>query len=164
MIEAWRIVHRRYQASAFDGEGARIAGGRFNSKGVPVVYTAGTLALAMLEVMVHVPSYQQLNDRVLFRISIDEGLIEDLAPAQLPETWQGVPAPPTLKGIGDTWIVGGLSQPRRRAVLKVPSVLLPVLGGRPGGYNYLINPSHPDHGNLEIGPPVPIHFDPRLLK
>lgn len=164
MIQAWRIVHKRYLAAAFDGEGARQAGGRFNSKGVSVVYAADALALAMLEVMVHVPSYRQLADRVLFRVLIDEELIEDLTLKQLPHAWQNVPAPVELKRIGDAWIEGGRNMPRRRVVMKVPSVILPVLGGQPGGHNYLINPHHPDFAKLVIGPPVPLGFDPRLLK
>ena len=53
MAQAWRIVHQDFVASAFDGEGARSTGGRWNSEGTPLVYTAGTLSLALLEIIVH---------------------------------------------------------------------------------------------------------------
>jgi RES domain-containing protein len=52
-ITAWRIFKRRYKASAFTGEGARLFGGRWNSKGIPVVYTSASPSLATLEMLVH---------------------------------------------------------------------------------------------------------------
>ena len=56
MPKAWRIVKTRYAASAFDGEGARRFGGRRASKGVRVVYTAESVALAVLALLVHLDS------------------------------------------------------------------------------------------------------------
>ena len=56
MIQSWRLVHARYVAHTFDGEGARLYGGRWNSPGRPAVYTVGSLALAALEVLVHLKS------------------------------------------------------------------------------------------------------------
>ena len=52
MITVWRIVTRRFVTSAFSGEGARLFGGRWNRKGWPVVYTAQSRSLALLEMMV----------------------------------------------------------------------------------------------------------------
>ena len=46
MIEAVRLVLSKYAESAFDGQGARLFGGRWNSKGTPMVYAASSLALA----------------------------------------------------------------------------------------------------------------------
>lgn len=48
-----RLVAAPFAKQAFVGEGARVAGGRWNPKGVPVVYTAASLALAALELLVH---------------------------------------------------------------------------------------------------------------
>jgi len=53
MMTAWRIVPEQWAATAFDGEGARLHGGRWNSPGKPAVYLADTRALAALEVLVH---------------------------------------------------------------------------------------------------------------
>ena len=50
MIRAWRIVKARHALRAFTGEGAHLYGGRWNSPGVAVVYTAGSAALATLDV------------------------------------------------------------------------------------------------------------------
>lgn len=52
---SYRVVKEKYRGSAFDGEGARLYGGRWNCKGVPVVYTSDSLALCSLEIFVHLP-------------------------------------------------------------------------------------------------------------
>ena len=51
MIKAVRLVSPRYADIAFDGEGARRYGGRWNSKDTSMVYAASSLAA--LEMLVH---------------------------------------------------------------------------------------------------------------
>lgn len=48
----WRLLTARFADTAFTGEGARLYGGRWNRKGVPMVYTAGSQSLATLEMLV----------------------------------------------------------------------------------------------------------------
>ena len=74
---AWRIVKAKHAATAFDGEGARLFGGRWNSPGTRMIYTSATLSLAALESLVH------LSPPVLFKyvaipVEFDESLIETL--------------------------------------------------------------------------------------
>ena len=83
MLEAWRIVKSKHADTAFSGEGAARFGGRWNSRGVAVVYTSATRSLAALETLVH------LNPPVLFPYQIiglrfREELLERLSPTQLP--------------------------------------------------------------------------------
>ena len=52
MLTVWRLVTARFAKSAFSGEGARLYGGRWNRKGVLLVYAAGNQSLAMLEMLV----------------------------------------------------------------------------------------------------------------
>ncbi|WP_144431164.1 RES family NAD+ phosphorylase, partial [Pseudomonas syringae pv. coryli] len=52
MIAVYRLVKRKWLAQAFDGEGAKLYGGRWNSKGNACVYCAGSESLALLEVLV----------------------------------------------------------------------------------------------------------------
>jgi len=97
MAEAWRIVKEKHAATAFSGEGAARAGGRWNSRGVAVIYTSSILSLAALETLVH------LNPPVLFkyaviRIRFDEELIETVHPKDLPPDWRGEPPPPSSNG------------------------------------------------------------------
>jgi RES domain-containing protein len=73
---AWRIVKPRHTATAFTGEGSRRFGGRWNSKGTAVVYTAGSAALAALEVLVHLDAHDVLQSWQLLRITFDEALVD----------------------------------------------------------------------------------------
>lgn len=148
---AWRIVRDRHAASAFDGEGARLFGGRWNSPGTPVVYTSGTMALAALETLVH------LNPPLRFRcvsieVAFDDALVEAVNPSTLPSDWCEEPPPPSSQAIGDLWV-----RKARSAVLEIPSVIIP------SETNYLINPKHPDFRKIHIGKPVPFAFDSRLI-
>lgn len=153
MIGAWRVVAARYASTAFDGEGARRSGGRFNSAGTPVVYAADTLALALFEVAVHLPSYRALLGRVAFRVSIDEALVETLGEADLPSDWRSTPPARAAQMLGDRWVGEG-----RSVALRVPSVLLPH------HRNVILNPAHPDFGQVGIGDREPVLIDPRLIK
>ena len=65
MLKAWRLVHKRKVDAAFTGTGSRRYGGRWNYKGIGVVYVSGSLALAALEIIVHAASYQALKNYVL---------------------------------------------------------------------------------------------------
>ena len=150
-MRAWRIVKEKHAATAFNGEGARLYGGRWNSVGVSVIYTSGTKALAALESLLH------LNPPVIFKyltipIEFDNASVETIAPATLPADWTDEPPPPSTKDIGDTWV-----KEARSAVLEIPSVIIP------GEANYLLNPAHPDFKKIVIGKPEPFSFDPRLL-
>lgn len=153
MPTAWRIVKAEYARTAFNGEGARRAGGRFNSRGTAVVYCADSLALAVLEVLVHLPSYNGLSNRVAFRVSFDEALVETLPAEDLPPRWRATPPGGATQQIGDVWV-----REARSAVLRLPSVVVPQ------EFNYVLNPAHPDFADVEIAAAVPVAFDPRLAK
>ena len=152
-LTAWRIVDARYKNRAFTGDGARLYGGRWNSKGVAVIYTAGNLALASIEIVVNLPSPKLLEAFIRIPVLIDPGLVESLSLKKLPKDWQSRPISPTTRTIGDEWV-----RQQRSVVLKVPSVVVPE------EFNYLLNPNHPDFEKIRIGRPVVYHFDPRLTK
>ena len=152
MIEAWRIVKDKYADSAFTGEGAARTSGRWNSKGLRVVYTSGTRSLAILETVVH------LNPPVffvfkIFRIAFNEKLVEELERGKLSNDWRALPAPPSTRYLGDQWL-----RQARSALLKVPSMIVAEES------NYLLNPNHRDFNQIEMGPPVDFMFDPRLMR
>ena len=149
-ITAWRITQAQYQDTAFSGEGARQYGGRFNSVGVPVVYTAESIALATLELLVRVNQRKHLKRyvRISARFSRDHVTV----PESLPAGWDAHPYSSASQAVGDKWAQG-----QQSLVLKVPSVVEPMES------NYLINPLHPDYDALEIGDPTPLQLDARLL-
>src|SRR5437016_5075493 len=88
-ISSFRIVKRRFVRSAFSGEGARLCGGRWNSIGTSMVYTAGSLSLAILEWRVHLAQWPP-PPLVVIEVRFDESLV--WSPAKLPAGWKGFPA------------------------------------------------------------------------
>ena len=139
MIRSWRLIKAVYADDAFAGEGARRGGGRWNSKGVRMVYTSGSLSLATLEMMVHTHFYSALKSYVCIPIDFDPSLLQSIAIDDLPDNWQADPIPQSVKKAGDRWIKN-----QESVILKVPSAIIPV------EFNYLINPSHPDFGKIVI--------------
>lgn len=153
-VTAWRIVKHKYStAKAFDGEGARLYGGRWNSRGTAVVYTAQSQSLAVLEMLVHLDSADLLQSYIFYPVTIPDYEISFLADTDLPRNWQFDPAPPRLREIGDAWAGSGTS-----IALRVPSSLVP------SEFNYLLNPKHPEFAKLKIGDAVPYRYDPRLAE
>ncbi len=153
-ITAWRIVKANHVDSAFDGEGARIAGGRWNRIGTPMIYTADSLALAVLEISVHL-SQEELIQKKYFRVPVlfDSKLVTTLDLARLPDDWDSLPPSESTQNIGTQW---ALSQ--KTSILKVPSTVVKE------EFNYLINPIHPKFKMLLIGNPERVTFDPRIKK
>ena len=151
MITAWRITKQRYAAQAFSGEGAELAGGRWNSPGTRLVYTSSSISLAVLEILVHLQSSSVLSSYVVIPAAFPEDVVDELDPGNLPEGWNTHPAPARTQRIGDEWV-----HSQRSLVLAVPSVVVPL------EQNFLINPSHPDAVRIETGDPRPLPLDPRL--
>jgi RES domain-containing protein len=153
MISAFRICKTRHLATALGGEGARLSGGRWNSPGLPVVYTSSSLSLATLEVLVHLEDPELLAH--LFSwipLEIPDELVEWIDPASLPPEWLNDEPGPASRTAGDGWI-----RSRRSTALAVPSVVTP------GEWNLLINPAHPDFPKIMPGPAKPFRPDPRLI-
>jgi len=150
MLSAWRLTKTKLLTGAWDGEGAKKAGGRWNSVGIAAVYTSGTLSLALVEVLVHLPS-GILPAYSAVRVDFDESMVAAVDPVELPSNWRDHPPPPETKAIGDQWVSEGSS-----LVLRVPSVVVP------NEFNYVLNPSHPAFADISIGDPIPFPFDPRL--
>jgi len=153
MPTAWRIVKTRFAAQAFDGEGARLNGGRWNSVGVRMVYAAGSISLAVLELVVHLENTDVLPSYSLCAVHFDDAVVTSVDRSRLPPNWADNPPPPELFAIGDAWIAGESS-----VVLEVPSAVIESEN------NYLINPAPPDFKVLTIDPPQPFTLDQRLSR
>lgn len=152
-VSAYRLTGLVQRDQAFSGEGARRNGARWNSVGTAMVYTASTLALATLEVLVHLEQPKALERFNVFSVKIPEDLISVLSEDDLPKDWRTYPAPPSTKAIGDEWIASQSS-----LALIVPSAVIPL------EVNYLINPNHPDVAQLILGERIAYPFDARLTK
>lgn len=147
----WRLTHNKHVVP--DGEGARRYGGRWNRPGTPIVYTSGTLSLAILEFLVHVDSDILPDALVSVRATIQESvMIQTIHPSDLPRNWKDKIIPVAAQDLGTAWAKAATS-----AVLKVPSVVIAH------EWNYLLNPLHPDFEKIQWESAVPFSFDPRLL-
>lgn len=151
MLTVWRVVTERYADTAFSGEGARLYGGRWNPKGVAMVYTAHTQSLALLEMLVQDSPLRA--HYVMIPARFPERIVERIASASLPPDWRDLSVRGELQQVGATW-----SRTRTSAVLAVPSAVVPAES------NYLLNPEHPDFVHVEIGAREEWLTDPRLLR
>jgi RES domain-containing protein len=151
IITAFRITKASHAATIWSGIGARDFGGRWNSKGVAVVYTAENRSLAALEQLAHLIKPRVLKSYVLASISFDHAQVERLDPAALALGWDDPVAPAELKKYGDDWVAN-----QDLPVLGVPSAIIR------GEWNYLINPAHPKFNALVKSAPEPFVFDHRL--
>lgn len=153
MIRAWRIVRTKHLQNAFDGEGARLYGGRWNNVGTAIVYAAESRALAALELLVHLNASEILRAYSIIPVDIPERLVRTIDSADLADNWRAYPSPPANKALGDAWC-----SRQDSAVLAVPSAVVE------GDSIFLVNPAHPDFGQLKIGEAAPFTFDERVLK
>ena len=152
MLSVWRLTTARFAKSAFSGDGARLYGGRWNKKGVPLIYTAGSRSLAMLEMLVQDEPlrarYVVIEARIPKGVTIDRIKAEDLPPH-----WRAIDGREKLRAIGTVW-----ARNRSAAVLAVPSAVIPA------EVNYLLNPLHPDFRRIKIGKPQKFETDLRLVR
>lgn len=150
-MRVWRLA--RKPLLALDGEGARLAGGRWNSEGVAVVYTSSTLSLAALELLIHIDPEDVPGDLIAVAVEVpDQSPIEMVRVHDLPSDWNTVFDHPRCVAIGDEWIAAG-----RSLCLRVPSALVPE------EWNLLLNPAHADAMSVRVTGTRPFAFDHRLL-
>jgi RES domain-containing protein len=152
-MKIWRICRARFAAEAFSGSGARIYGGRWNSRGVPVVYASSSLALAAIELFVHLEPNQQPEDLVAIAAALPAGEpARRLEPKELPRNWSSNNFEP-LRGIGDKWI-----REKSSLAIEVPSAALRM------EWNVLVNPLHPAIAKIKIERPQAFRFDARMFR
>lgn len=136
----------------FDGTGAMLKGGRWNSPGHPVIYAAETYSCALLEVLVHANRAAAPKNHRLVRIDIPSSIAIETVNAADHPGWDAEDLA-IARAIGDRWL-----QERRTAVLRVPSVVTQAREN-----NILINPLHPLFRRIEASAPEEIRWDQRLF-
>jgi len=135
------------------GQGAKITGGRWNSKGIAVVYTSSSRALCVAEIAVHTPLGCLPQDYYLIEILIPENSsVREIQVSDLPRNWQSFEKRQITQQIGNSFI-----QQSQDLILKVPSAVVQ------GDFNYLINPMHIDIKNISVKSIEEFRFDGRLF-
>lgn len=140
-------------ANDLSGRGAEKAGGRWNSKGIPMVYTSESRALCTTEIAVHTPLGILPLDYVIIAIEIPNSVaVQHIKPEAMPDDWKSLPHSHSTQEIGDTFMNNN-----NFAVMKVPSAVVQ------GEYNYLLNPAHKDFKKIKVKLIEPFEFDERLF-
>ncbi len=135
------------------GEGARRYGGRWNKRGVPVVYTSSHESLAALEVLANTPVASLPDDlHVITLILPESAKIMQLKSPDLPKGWSHYPPLNQLRETGTEWLIS-----QKSLALKVPSALIQ------SEFNILLNPAHKDMSRLKTGEVRSFRFDRRIL-
>lgn len=153
-MHVFRLAKRKYRRDLWDGVGGMFADGRWTRRGHPVVYAAGSIALAVLEYTVHYKRRGWIPATVLGRAEIPDSIdVAAVTTEQLPGNWRDPEPPEALRELGDRWLARA-----EYAVLRVPSALVPE---EP---NILLNPAHPDFERITKSAAVDFLLDRRLAR
>ena len=132
------------------GTGAALFGGRWNPKGILLLYTSKSIALALLENVVHLNPIH-FPELSLLTLDIEKAKILTLNIDDLPENWNQFPSPTRLAEIGKKWALKQESE-----ILAVPSAIVPQ------SKNYLLNCLHPNFKKIKLLNTEEFIFDRRL--
>jgi len=150
------IVYRLAKAKfshELSGKGAEKSGGRWNSRGVSMIYASDSRALCTTEVAVHLPLGLLPADYKIITIEIPDSIKVLVLPIRkLPADWKSIPHSGSTQEIGDDFI-----RQNKAAVLKVPSAVVQ------GDFNLLFNPNHKDFTQIRIKKVEDFGFDSRLF-
>jgi RES domain-containing protein len=150
-MTAYRICNLSFKDD-ISGSGAKLYGSRWNSIGTPMLYLAGSISLAWLEMLVHLQYQDKSTDFALLYLNLpEEAAIQDLQIAKLKQDWQ--------RDVGYTRFIGDeFIRSKQKLALKVPSAVVEEEA------NYLVNPLHPAFKKVEIEKSKIFQFDYRLFK
>ncbi|WP_062060334.1 RES family NAD+ phosphorylase [Aquimarina longa] len=151
-MQVYRISKQKY-SNDLTGIGAKTVGGRWNPKGVAVLYTSTTIALSALEVLAHLPAAYFPDDMVIATIKVPDELITTVDLKNLPNNWDKIPAPTEVQNFSLPWI-----EEEKYLGLELPSIIIPK------EKNLIVNPLHPNFNEVQLIKIEPFHFDTRLLK
>ena len=148
----FRLCKKKYSTD-LSGKGAEICGGRWNSKGTPMLYTSASRALAVTEIAVHTPLGNIPEDYFIISLEIPEHSILEILESTLAIDWNKFPYSRITQIIGDQFI-----DVNKFLIMKVPSAVVT------GDYNYLVNPKQKDFHQVIILNRDEFEFDRRLFK
>jgi len=149
-MRIFRIADGR--RTLWDGAGAALLGGRWNSPGRPVIYGSLSYAGAMLEVLAHarLGLLPETHRYVIAEVPGDVPLERHDADS-LPAGWDAENSL-TARAFGDCWLAE-----QRSAILLVPSVVARL------EWNALVNPAHPDVAKIRCSKAERVNWDRRLF-
>ncbi|GAB4012296.1 RES family NAD+ phosphorylase [Spirosoma migulaei] len=155
-MDVYRIHKEPYHREPLSVVGSHRHGGRWNPKGIGILYSSRTPELALLETLVHLPplTLAELPQLWLTTLRLPDKAdnIFWLDPTKLPAYWKRG----TL-GETQTILTDWLQAPFCLAIA-VPSVILEI------SYNLLLHPQHASFADVEVVSQSPISLDSQLRK
>ena len=156
-MDVYRINKEPYHTDPLSVIGSHRHGGRWNPKGIGILYTSRTPELALLETLVHLPplTLPELPQCWLSTIQLPDDLnkaIFWLSPDRLPVYWQTGTLTETQTILTD-WLLAPFS-----LAIAVPSAIIDT------SYNLLLHPQHPAFAQVEVISRRPLPLDGRLVK
>lgn len=134
----YRISKKKY-VKDLSGTGAKLYGGRWNSEGLPALYTSRSLSLAILEQLVRVPVHILNLSFIYIEIEVPDGSTKLLTPKMTPKNWRKNPISKSTQRIGDQWL-----NESKYLCFEVPSAINPI------EKNIIINPYHKKFSKVKI--------------
>ena len=127
----YRLLQAAYRHEPLSGQGAALYGGRWNPKGLSLLYTTESPALSLLEVLVHI-NPKRIPEYHLVTLDVPDS-IRSYQAVELPPEWRATGSVQPLPS--RTFLLNWLREPDSLMV-EVPSSIVPIMA------NFLINPRH----------------------
>ncbi|MBV8622677.1 MAG: RES family NAD+ phosphorylase [Herbaspirillum sp.] len=142
-----------YAADDLSGNGAALSGGRWNPRGMRVLYTCCAASTALLESLVHMAGLMPRANFYLIVLELPQAELRKAYVPEMPPDWFDITRDPaSTAAIGKHWIEQG-----KQLAMKVPSVVSPT------DFNLLLNPLHPQMASVRVVEKRPFQFDARLF-
>lgn len=121
--------------------------------GMPALYCGTSIAICVIEKFVHL-SRTALPPLALVAVDVpNHHRLYEPGIAALPTGWDDLPTSAAAQVFGGAWL-----SLRTSLAMKVPSAIIKEEA------NIIINPLHPDYGEVELSIIRPFTFDHRMFK
>lgn len=149
----YRVIREKFRHTPLSVEGSMRYGGRWNPKGIGVLYTTSTPELGLVETLAHAPNvrYEDLPHYWLSMIEIPDSL-QSYTEFDMPDFWQDKTYDQT-----QYWLLDWLKNPTVLAVA-VPSVIVPF------SQNVIIHAAHALFNQVRLIEQQPIRIDERIWR
>ncbi|WJF91912.1 RES family NAD+ phosphorylase [Paraburkholderia bonniea] len=144
----------RYRADDLSGNGAALTGGRWNPRGLPVLYTCCSASTAVLEARVHAAGLLPVANFYLVALEVPDRAVTAAYVPALPDDWNVLDHDPaSTVALARQWLEEG-----KRLVMRVPSVVCPT------DDNLILNPVHAGMTQVKVLYKQRFELDRRLFK
>ena len=147
----YRLLQAAFRHEPLSGQGAALYGGRWNPRGVSLLYTTESPALSLLEVLVHL-NPKRIPEYYLVTLELPDS-IRSYRTQELPPDWRATGSAQPLPS--QTFLLDWLRNPAS-LVVEVPSSIVPIMA------NYLINPRHELFASCRVTNSERFDIDERL--